>query len=134
LAAKLESGEKAPSVTDYVRAFVTALAGNLHGDSHFLGFASRYFIERGGYHGLDAAVPASSASMLGAIRDRLLPGVPRAVADERWEILFTSAVHTLARYQFALQQGTLAAPIDELVEDLVQFLAAGLEAPPAVSR
>ena len=133
LAAELASGGKTPTVTEFVRGFVLGLATNLYTDSHFLAFASRYFVERGGYHGLDAAVPAGSSAVFEGIRDRLLPDHPKEVLDERWEILFTTAVHTLARYQLALQPSSLPTSVDDLIEDLVQFfaagLAAGLEAP-----
>jgi len=42
----------------------------------------------------------------------------------------TSTVHTLARYQTALQSRKLAQPLDELLEDLVTFLTAGIESVP----
>src|SRR5262249_30325525 len=120
---------RAPTVTEFVRGFVVGLATNLHDDSNFLAFASRYFVEHGGYHGLDATVPAGSTAVLQSIRNRLLPDHSDAVLDERWQILFPTAVPTLARYQVAMTARTLPAPLDDLIEDLVQFLAAGLEAP-----
>ncbi|HEY4634916.1 MAG TPA: TetR family transcriptional regulator [Candidatus Limnocylindrales bacterium] len=130
LAADLSTGAPEPTVTDLVRSFVTALATNLEGDSHFLGFVSRYIIERGGYAGLDAAVPTGSIKTIRASFLRLLPTHTDALLDERWEILFTSAVHALARYQVAMRKGALAAPLDFLIEDLVRSLTAALAEPP----
>jgi AcrR family transcriptional regulator len=130
LIADLVAGGGAPTVSDFVRAFVTALAANLDENSHFLPFISRYIIERGGYAGLEGTVPAGSVAMMRSILARLLPDHPKGLLDERWEILFTSAVHTLARYQIALRKNSLSAPIDYLLEDLVQNLTAGLELPP----
>jgi hypothetical protein len=133
LIADLVTGGQVPVVGDFVRAFVTALSANLDDRSHFLPFISRYISERGGYAGLEGVVPAGSATMLRSILTRLLPDHPEALLDERWEILFTSAVHTLARYQVALRNGTLAAPVDYLIEDLVRTLTAGLEVPPLLT-
>lgn len=130
LIADLVASGQAPTVNDFVRAFVTALSVNLDENSHFLPFISRYVIERGGYAGLEHTVPTGSVAMLRTILMRLLPGHPETLIDERWEILFTSAVHTLARYQVALSTNSLSAPIGYLIEDLVQTLTAGLEAPP----
>lgn len=126
----LVAGERPVTVTDLVRAFVAALATNLEGDSHFLGFISRYIIERDGYAGLDETVPTGLKATLQEIFLRLMPQIDSALLNERWEILFTSAVHTLARYQVALRNDALPASLEFLVEDLSRSLAAGLEAPP----
>ena len=107
-----------------------ALATNLEGDSHFLGFISRYIIERGGYAGLDRAVQTESITTMQATFLRLLPTHTPELLAERWEILFTSAVHALARYQVAMRKGALAAPLDFLIEDLVRSLTAALAEPP----
>jgi AcrR family transcriptional regulator len=133
LVADLVAGGRALTVTDFVRATVTALAANLDDESHFLPFISRYIIERGGYGGLEHTVPTGSAATLRTILQRLLPDHTEALLDERWEILFTSAVHTLARYQVMLHDRALPAPIDDLIEDLARVLAAGLETPAAAS-
>jgi AcrR family transcriptional regulator len=130
LAVERGAGAAEPTVIDLVRAFVHALATNLDGDSHFLGFVSRYIIERGGYAGLEQAVPTGSISTMQATFLRRLPTHSAALLDERWEILFTSAVHALARYQVAMRNGALAAPLDFLIEDLVRSLAAALAEPP----
>ena len=131
LVADLVAGGRTLTVTDFVRATVTALAANLDDESHFLPFISRYIIERGGYGGLEHTVPTGSAATLRSILQRLLPDHTEALLDERWEILFTSAVHTLARYQVMLHDRALPAPIDDLIEDLARVLGAGLEAPAA---
>jgi hypothetical protein len=45
-------------------------------------------------------------------------------------VLMTSTIHTLARYQAVLVSGgDLGSPVEALLEDLVRFLTAGLEAP-----
>lgn len=129
--AEIVNSGQTVTVDDVVRAFVRALAANLDGRSHFLPFISRYVVERGGYAGLEDAVPASSATAMRSILVHLLPLHDERLIDERWEILFTSAVHTLARYQMALRNDTLAAPLDVLIDDLVRNLAAGLAVAPA---
>lgn len=126
----LATGGQVPTVGDFVRAFVTALSANLDEHSHFLPFISRYISERGGYAGLEETVPTGSAAMMQSILLRLLPDHPPSLLDERWEILFTSAVHTLARYQVAQRRDVLWAPLGYLIADLVQTLTAGLETPP----
>jgi hypothetical protein len=106
------------------------MATNLQGDSHFLPFSSRCIVERGRLTSLEDTFPSALAATLRSIMRRLLPGHSDAVLYERWQVLMTSAVHTLARYQVALQLGELPAPLDQLLDDLVRFLTAGLEAPP----
>ena len=47
-------------------------------------------------------------------------------------VVMTSTIHTLARYQAVLVAGgDLGSPVEVLLEDLVRFLTAGLEAPAA---
>jgi AcrR family transcriptional regulator len=134
LVADLVAGGGIPTVVDFVRTFVSALADNVDDGSHFLPFVARYITERGGYAGLDRAVPSASISTFRAILLRLLPLHSEVMLDERWERLFTSAVHTLARYQVGLADDSLPAPLDDLIEDLVLSLSAGLEVPPPPGR
>jgi AcrR family transcriptional regulator len=133
--ADMVAGGRAPELIDIVRSFVSGLAANLDETSHFLPFISRYIIERGGYAGLDDAVPRSAILTIRSILRRLLPEHTEELLAERWEILFTSAVHTLARYQAGMRAHALHSPLDFLIEDLVVSLTALLEAsPPPLSR
>jgi AcrR family transcriptional regulator len=129
LLSDLMAGRKAMVIREHVRTFVRSMARNLDEDNHYLGFLSRYLIERGGYAGLDAAVSSETIANLRELMRRALPHLPGHVIEERWEVLMTTAVHTLARYQTAMKAGTLAAPLEELLDDLERFLTAGLEAP-----
>jgi AcrR family transcriptional regulator len=122
------SGRKPLIIRDHVRLFVESLARNLEEDNHYLGFLSRYLIERGGYAGLEEAVSHETVARLREINYRTMPDLPEQVIEERWEVMMITSVHTLARYQMALHDGTLPAPIDKLIDDLVRFLTAGLEA------
>jgi len=128
LADSLATGSP-PSAIDHVRFIVVSLARNLTEDNHYVPFLSRYLVERGGYAGLFAAVPAGTVITLRSLLRRLLTDVPAEILQERWEIVMSTTIHTLARYQQAIAAGTLSAPLDDLVEDLVRFLAAGLSAP-----
>lgn len=120
-----------PQVCDLVRVFVLPLAAHLEEHSHYLAFMSRYITERGGYRGLESmGIPSATVTTLRSLLGRLLPGHPVAVLDERWMVLMTSTIHTLARYQAVLVSGgDLGSPVDALLEDLVRFLTGGLEAP-----
>ncbi|MEU4654894.1 TetR family transcriptional regulator [Streptomyces sp. NPDC023723] len=121
----------APTVTDVVGAFVRPLAIHLRSDNHYLAFLSLYITEAGGYVGLDGVRTGQSVATLRALLDRLLPGLPAEVLDERWLTVETSAVHALARYHSALRKRIpLVATTDVLVGDLVTFLGAGLVATP----
>jgi AcrR family transcriptional regulator len=126
---ELVSGRRPLVIVDHVRMFVDSMTQNLEEDNHYLEFLSRYLIERGGYAGLDAAVSPETIAGLRELIYRALPDLPARVIEERWEVMMTTAVHTLARYQRAMHAGTLPAPLGELVDDLVRFLTAGLEAP-----
>jgi AcrR family transcriptional regulator len=71
LAADLVTSGGQPTVVDFVRTFITALADNLHDESYFLPFVSRYIVERGGYAGLDRAVQLAGTGCSDILR--LLP-------------------------------------------------------------
>jgi AcrR family transcriptional regulator len=120
-----------PQVSDLVRIFVLPLAAHLEQRSHYLAFMSRYITERGGYRGLESmGLPSATVSTLRSLLTRLLPYHPTGVLDERWMVLMTSTIHTLARYQAVLVSGgDLGSPLEVLLEDLVRFLSAGLSAP-----
>jgi AcrR family transcriptional regulator len=123
------AGAKERGIAHHIRIFVESMAANLEEDNHYLAFLSRYLVERGGYSGLHAAVPAETIDRLHRIVNEALPDLSESVIDERWEIMMTTAVHTLARYQTAMHAGTLVAPIDELTKDLVNLLIAAFQAP-----
>lgn len=125
--AALAVGNERPQLADYVRSFVGPLASNLIEGNYYVPFLSRYYIERGGSLGLESVVPPETVHGLRAIARHLVPSLPEAIQRERWEFLITSAVHTLARFQNALETGTLGAPLEDLVEDLIGVLTAGLE-------
>jgi AcrR family transcriptional regulator len=120
-----------PQVCDLVRVFVLPMAAHLEERSHYLAFMSRYITERGGYRGLESiGIPSNTVATLRSLLGRLLPGHPEAVLEERWTVMMTSTIHTLARYQAVLVTGgDLGSPVEALLEDLVRFLTAGLETP-----
>jgi AcrR family transcriptional regulator len=132
LLAEAEATGRPPYAADHVRAFVVSLARNVAEDNHYVPFLARYMVERGGYGGLVDAVPTSTAAALRAMLFSELTDLPHRVIDRRWEIVMTTAVNTLGRYQTARHAGRLDEPLDELVDDLVSFLAVGLTAPLAV--
>ena len=126
-----------PEVADLVRVFVLPLAAHLEERSHYLAFMSRYITERGGYRELNGemGIPSATVVTLRSLLSRLLPDHPAALLDERWMVLMTSTIHTLARYQAVLESGgDLGSPLEDLLEDLVRFLTAGLEAPAGPAR
>jgi AcrR family transcriptional regulator len=129
LLAEAEATGRPPRAADHVRAFVVSLARNVSEDNHYVPFLARYMVERGGYGGLVDAVPTSTAAALRSLLVSELAEMPHRVIDRRWEIVMTTAVNTLGRYQMARHDGRLDEPLDELVDDLVRFLAFGLTAP-----
>lgn len=131
LLAELMGSGKAPEVHDVVSAFLASLTCHLEPGNHYLAFLSRYSAERGDYAGLEGIVGTAGSTVptFLAMMRRLLPDLPRAVVEERWMVMMTSAVTTLARYQVADRAGTLPAPLSELTEDLVAFFSAALQAP-----
>ena len=130
LLADILSNGRAPEVVDLVRAYIIALAGHLQDGDHYLAFLSRYAIERGGYYGLEGTSVGSNIHTFMTLIHRLLPDLPYEVVEERWLVMMTSSIHTLARYQNAMKAGALRAPLPDLLEDLIGFLAAGFEAAP----
>ena len=69
-----------------------------------------------------------------ALIHRLLPDLPFEVVEERWLVMMTSSIHTLARYQNSMKAGTLKGSLSELLDDLIAFLAAGFMAAPLASE
>ena len=118
------------NVRDLVRAFILSLAGHLKQGNYYLAFLSRYITERGGYTGLEGTLTTSTVTTMITLLYRLLPDYPQAILFERWMIMMTCTVHTLARYQTAKQSGKLTAPLEQLLDDLQNFLAAGIETSP----
>lgn len=130
LADLLEDGQ--PQVGDLVRVFVHPLAAHLEDGNHYLAFMSRYIIERGGYLGLESSgVPSATVHTLRSLLGRLLPDLAPEVLEERWTMMQTNTVHTLARYQVLMKSGKLGSPIEVLLDDVVAYHTAGIEAAPA---
>jgi AcrR family transcriptional regulator len=132
LAELLASG-RALTVRDVVRAYMASLSCHLEPGDHYLAFLARYTAERGSFAGLEGLGGQSTIYTFTAMLRRLLPDVPEAVLGERWDVMMTSALHTMARYQTAQRAGTLPAPLPVLVDDLVSFFAAALAAPSEVA-
>jgi AcrR family transcriptional regulator len=132
LAGLLASG-RAPQVRDVVSAFIASLTCHLEPGNHYLAFLSRYSAERGHYASLDGIVGSAGSTVptFVAMMRRLMPDLSRAVVEERWMVMMTSAVTTLARYQEASRTGSLPRALPELIEDLVSFFTAALQAPTA---
>ncbi|OHV48394.1 TetR/AcrR family transcriptional regulator [Pseudofrankia sp. BMG5.36] len=124
----LASGE--PRVHDVVGAFVRSLAGHVEDGNYYLAFLSRYIVEHGGYIGLEGAVSSTTMETFTSLLYQLLPGHQRSILDERWMVMMTTTVHTLSRYQTARRAGALSTPFRELLDDLIDFLAGGVEATP----
>ncbi|MBL7502698.1 TetR/AcrR family transcriptional regulator [Frankia sp. CNm7] len=127
--AGLLAGDGMSCVHDLVRSFVRSLARHVTDGNHYLAFLSRYIVEYGGYIGLEGAVSPTTIETFRGLLYELLPSFERLVLDERWMVLMTTTVHTLSRYQTAMRAGTQPLPFPELVDDLVEFLAGGLQAP-----
>lgn len=128
----LMMGNRTPTTSDVVDAFVRPLAIHIKPNNHYLAFLSLLITGQGGYEGLNNRDIHAGASVLtlGTLLGRLVTDLPPAVLEERWSLARTSAVHALARYQSAQQKREhLPAKIDVLIDDLVSFLSAGLIAP-----
>lgn len=119
-----------PQVHDLVRAFVVSLARHFDEGGYYLAFLARYIVERGGYAGLEGSVSASTITSFMSILYQLLPDHEKETLDERWMIVMTTTVHTLSRYQMAARNGRKTAPTHELLENLINFMAAGIESAP----
>lgn len=130
LLADILSGGSTPRIIDLVRAYIIALASHLEEGDHYLAFLSRYAIERGDYYGLKGGPVGSNITTFMSLTQRLLPELPADTLEERWLVMMTSSIHTLARYQNAMRSGTLPLPLADLLDDLIAFLAAGLRAAP----
>jgi AcrR family transcriptional regulator len=116
-----------PQVRDYVGAFVESLASQLAKDNYFLRLQARLVIEWGNRP--YASVPESKIAFLKSEMLALMPHMSEAVLEQRWHIMTSATVQMLANFQAAKQANELKAPVEELLDDLVSFLTAGLLAP-----
>lgn len=124
------SKDESPTVPDLVDIVIESLACHLDADNHYLAFLSRYVVAHGGYQGLEELGSPSSIHTILSMLRRLLPDIPAEVVEERFILMMTSAIHTLARYQAADRTGRLSTPLDDLLSELVAFFAAGIGAEP----
>ncbi len=131
LLADLAASGKPPQVFDVVHAYLASLTCHLEPGNHYLAFLGRYAAERGSFAGLEG-IGESTIHTFTAMLRRLLPHLPAALVEERWMVVMTSSLHTLARYQSAQRVGTLPAPLPDLLEDMALFFSHALEAPSAV--
>ncbi|SFG49013.1 hypothetical protein SAMN05518801_13413 [Novosphingobium sp. CF614] len=116
-------------MVDYVSAFVLPFESIIQGENFYLPFLSRYISEAGGMSSLMEAAASSGLDDLKIGLGKALPDYPQSTIDERWEIFGVSVIHSLAMYQTAQRAGTLMAPLDHLLDDLVRYHTAGLMAP-----
>jgi AcrR family transcriptional regulator len=131
LVTELMLGPTPARIDDVVGAFVRPLAIHIRPDNHYLTFLSHFITKEGGYEALGQDVhTGGSVIAIRPLLARLAPQIPAEILDERWYVLMTSVVHTLARYQSAQAKPVgLPADLDVLIEDLITFLSAGLTAP-----
>lgn len=132
LLAELLASGRTFDVYEVVHAYMASLACHLEPGNHYLDFLSRYATEHGSFAGLEGSGMRTTYTFI-AMLCRMLPDLPEALVEERWMVMTTSALHTMARYQAAERAGKLPAPLPELTKDLVSFLAAAIAAPPAKS-
>jgi AcrR family transcriptional regulator len=130
LLAELLADEKSLTLADCVAAQVRSLARNLAGDNFYLPFLARYIIERGDILDLEASLPPSTVITWARVIRRLLPDYSETLITERWDSLMVGVVHSLARYHDGLRRSVLGTPVDELVDDLIRYHAAGLGSDP----
>ena len=128
LLAELVASGNSLTIEELLRAWMSSLTVHLEPTDHYLAFLARYASERGSYAGLEGAGSSTIFTFIAMLR-RLLPDLPETLVEERWMVMMTSSVHTLARYQTAQRAGTLPAPLGDLIEDLVLFFAHALDAP-----
>ena len=130
LLAELVASGRTSTVQEVVHAYLASLTVHLDPANHYLAFLARYAAERGSFHGLEGLGTSTIQTFVAMLR-RMLPHLRRELVEERWMVVMTSSLHTLARYQSAQLAGELPAPMPALIDDLACFLAAALAAPTA---
>ena len=58
-----------------------------------------------------------------------MPHMSEGVLEQRWQIMTSATVQVLAKCEDAQREGALTNSVDELLNDLVSFLTAGILAP-----
>ncbi len=114
------------TVRDVVATIIGPLEIHFEPGNHNLGFQSRLLTERGAF------AMESGEDPMGMAREllcRRLPNLPATLVKLRFQLALTSAIHALAHYQDLLSEGQLPAPLDTVIEDLIQFLSAAIQAP-----
>jgi AcrR family transcriptional regulator len=124
-------GAEPGPVEAYVKAFVLPFGICMRDDNYYLPFLSRYISEAGGMASLMEVAASSGLDRLKTDLGKALPDYPPAAIERRWEVFGMSVIHSLALYQTAKLAGTLKLPLDRLMDDLVRYHTAGLQAPPS---
>jgi AcrR family transcriptional regulator len=128
LLAELVASGRTATVYEVVHAYMASLTVHLEPGNHYLAFLARYAAERGSFHGLENMGTSTIFTFTAMLR-RMLPHLSEALVEERWMVVMTTALHTLARYQAAERAGELPAPMADLIEDLASFFSGALAAP-----
>jgi AcrR family transcriptional regulator len=116
-----------PEVRDYVSAFVYSLASSLNDNTYFLRLLARLQYEWS--ERPTTSVPESTLAFLKSEMLALMPHMSEGVLEQRWQIMTSATVQVLAKCEDAQREGTLTNSVDELLNDLVSFLTAGILAP-----
>jgi hypothetical protein len=74
-------------------------------------------------------VPESTLAFLKSEMLALMPHMSEGVLEQRWQIMTSATVQVLAKCEDAQREGTLTDSVDDLLNDLVSFLTAGILAP-----
>jgi len=115
-------------VHDLVTAMIAPLVIHFDEGNHNLAFQARLLTERGEFANASGELPGAMA-MIPELLCRRLPHMPEETVRLRYTMAITSAIHTLAHYQDLLQAGRLPQPLDALINDMINFLSAGIDAP-----
>jgi AcrR family transcriptional regulator len=133
LADLLDDGHQ-PSIHELVSTIVRPLVTHLVEGNHYLAFQARYIVERGPLTGAGFLIDRNVFPMLRELLRRRMPDLSDALFEARWDIVLDTNVLTLAGYQLAMARGALRAPLELLVEDLIDVLTCVLTAEPVGTR
>ena len=138
LLAELGGGGAAADLHTLLRIVVQPHAETIADpDNHFLGLLARLMLDVGSIATSESASAKPFTRALHLLRERIrvqVVGISTAVFDRRFDMLFNFAITEMAVQKRLGEAGGNTPPdsaFDEVIDDVVAIMAAGLTAPPS---
>ena len=105
-------------------------------DSHFVGCLYQLYVRARGEHVYNTLEPQFTAGLesVTTALERCLVKLPQKVRIARLRLMASQLIHSVGDWYYQRERGESIAPVPELAETLIDFIAGGLMAPVSPSK